>query len=118
MPGAAQAFACDKTLPLIRCLSPAECPKLTALQILTHSAALLLGPFFCDPFPGGSGGGFSGGGSREPRPRVFPWPLLPPAFFGASGDQAVPKKPQDCRQACEQCLDAANAVMSRASLNL
>ena len=63
---------------------------------------------FCDPFPGGSGGGFSGGGSREPRPRAFSWPLLPPAFFGTSGDQAVPKKPQDCRQACEQCLDAVN----------
>jgi RHS repeat-associated protein len=49
-------------------------------------------PFFCrGPLPppgggGGGGGGFVGGGDGEPKPRAFPWPLIPPGFFNGLGD--------------------------------
>ncbi|HEY6126609.1 MAG TPA: RHS repeat-associated core domain-containing protein [Candidatus Acidoferrum sp.] len=48
-------------------------------------------PCFLDPlFCGGGGGGFvgGGGGGGTPKPRTFPWPLLPPGFFG---DQSAKK---------------------------
>ncbi len=39
-------------------------------------------PWICNPPPPGFGGAGGGGGGETPKPRTFPWPLLPVGFFG------------------------------------
>jgi RHS repeat-associated protein len=70
-------------------------------------------PELCYPggyYPGGGGGG--GGGGTPEKPRPFPWPLLPPGFFGAlengGGSAHSPSPFHDL----ETCLLGCDAILS------
>ncbi len=75
---------------------------------------------------GGGGGGFTSGGGGGETPPPFPWPLLPPGFFGAleGGAQGGcnPLDPTCCEartRACRQEADSwLDACRSRSNLKL
>lgn len=43
-------------------------------------------PFFCGGGAGGFVGGGGGGGGQAPKPRLFPWPLIPLGLFQGSAN--------------------------------
>jgi hypothetical protein len=79
---------------------------------------------FCDPcendpdlcYPSGGGGfiGGGGGGGTPEKPRPFPWPLLPPGFFGAigNGSGGSPSRASTCAKMASKLLIKCVAVGS------
>ncbi len=77
----------------------------------------------CDPcvfepelcYPGGGGGGFIGtGGGGSPEQLQFPWPALPPGFFGAigTGSGGSPSRASTCAKMASKLLIKCVAVGS------
>ena len=58
----------------------------------------ILDPFLCLPPPIGGGGGYNGGGGEGPKPRTFPWPLLPLGFFQDNSRQTLKLNRATCTE--------------------